>query len=248
MQPKLSYTIWPLGDSAIQVSFGNTIDKKINQQVAALALYFKEHPFIGQIDIVPAYSNITFCFDVFRIRSFVRINGTVYDWVKAQLENGLHIIMEKNHEDFSAAEQIRVPVCYDDSLGNDLVLISKKLKTTRDELIRLHTSKTYFIYMLGFLPGFAYMGELDDALAYPRRAIPQKVKAGSIGIAGKQTGIYPLNSFGGWHILGHTTVKPFDIKNEDPCYFKTGQEVTFYSIDKDEYEDEIARSKKVLKK
>ena len=239
MEIKQHFTICPIGDTAIQVSFGNMIDRKINGQVSALSQYFKQHPFTGLVDIIPAYSNISFSFDVFAIRRSVKINTTVHDWVKDKIEAGLMAINIKALGNAEMTKPIKVPVCYDDSLGNDLAVISKKLKVPIEELINLHTSQSYFVYMLGFLPGFAYMGELDKALAYPRRATPQKVKAGSIGIAGRQTGIYPLNSFGGWHILGHTSLKPFDIQREEPCYFKTGQEVVFFSIGKEEYQEQV---------
>ena len=112
-----------------------------------------------------------------------------------------------------------------------------KNKISVEEIIHLHASTTYRVYMLGFLPGFAYMGMVDEKIATPRKQFPAPVEAGSIGIAGRQTGIYPLNSPGGWQIIGRTPLKLFDKEKNDPTLFKTGDTVQFYSITKDEFEN-----------
>ncbi|HET9823979.1 MAG TPA: carboxyltransferase domain-containing protein, partial [Chitinophagaceae bacterium] len=111
-----------------------------------------------------------------------------------------------------------------------------------EDIIRLHISRQYRVYMLGFLPGFAYMAEVEDSIAVPRKPQPQPILAGSVGIAGKQTGVYPLNSPGGWQIIGRTPLKMFEKDQATPCLLKAGDYVEFYSITKDEFEDHQSRS------
>ncbi len=132
-------------------------------------------------------------------------------------------------------ETISVPVCYDLQLGNDLSIMSELHKLSPDEIISHHQSITYHVFMLGFLPGFAYMGEVDERIATPRKAKPVPTKAGAVGIAGRQTGIYPLNSPGGWHIVGYTPVKMFDAVKETPAFLQPGNLVKFESIGLEEY-------------
>ncbi len=108
---------------------------------------------------------------------------------------------------------------------------------SKEELITLHTQKIYNVFMIGFLPGFAYMGEVDERIAMPRKQQPNIVAAGSVGIAGKQTGIYPLISPGGWHVIGRTPLKLFDAKREEPILLRAEDTIQFYSISKAEYEN-----------
>jgi len=127
---------------------------------------------------------------------------------------------------------IEIPVCYDASLGIDLQNAVKASNCSIDELIQQHSEKIYTVYCLGFLPGFAYMGEVPHAIQLPRHPSPRsKVLAGSVGIAGKQTGIYPMNSPGGWQIIGRTPIKIFDPTSTSLTLFKVGDQVRFKPID-----------------
>ena len=146
-------------------------------------------------------------------------------------------LMEEDMEISSLpSRKIKIPVCYAEKYALDINEISKEKKLPVDEIIRLHTAKKYRVYMIGFLPGFAYMGEVDEQIAIPRKAQPRtKVEAGSVGIAGMQTGIYPLNSPGGWQIIGKTPVKLFNKEKDDPVLLQPGDEIEFYSITKDEF-------------
>jgi inhibitor of KinA len=130
---------------------------------------------------------------------------------------------------------IRIPVCYDPAFAPDMIRLSAAKKCTPEELIGLHTAATYKVYMLGFLPGFAYMGGTDERIAMPRKPQPVKVMAGSVGIAGRQTGIYPLDSPGGWHIIGRTPLRMFDPAAKKPVLLNTGDRVQFYTISKNEF-------------
>ncbi len=133
---------------------------------------------------------------------------------------------------------LHIPVCYSLKYGLDLPEISKHIKLPVDEIIRLHTAGKYKVYMLGFLPGFAYMGDVDERIAVPRKSEPRlSIEPGSLGIAGTQTGIYPLASPGGWQIIGRTPVKLFDKEKGDAVYFRAGDEVEFYTITEDEFDN-----------
>jgi inhibitor of KinA len=132
---------------------------------------------------------------------------------------------------------IKVPVCYAEKFATDIHYLAKQKGLSVEEVIQLHTSRTYRVFMLGFTPGFAYMGVVDDRLAIKRKPVPQPVLAGSVGIAGVQTGAYSLNSPGGWQIIGRTPFKLFDPKRENPVLFEPGDQVKFYSIAEDEFEN-----------
>ena len=141
------------------------------------------------------------------------------------------------------SRNIKIPVCYSAKYALDLQEISKQKNLATDEIVRLHTTKKYRVYMIGFLPGFAYMGEVDEAIAFPRKAQPRKiVEAGSVGIAGSQTGIYPLDSPGGWQIIGKTPIQIFNKEKADPVLLQPGDEIEFYSITEDEFTNYKNRS------
>ena len=137
---------------------------------------------------------------------------------------------------------IRIPVCYEREYGPDLDLLAGKKGLTRDEVIRLHTADAYRVYMIGFLPGFPYLGKVAPALEIPRKERPVPVVAGGVGIAGNQTGIYPLHSPGGWQIIGRTPLKLFDPSASVPVSIKVGDWVQFFPITQQEFRDFAARS------
>jgi inhibitor of KinA len=211
MEQLPAYKIFPLGDTGLVIDFGNIIDESINKLVHAVFYQLQKDPIQGMIEAVPAYSSLTIYYDVLLIRK--KIGGP------------------------GSGTLIRIPVCYDKEYGTDLDFIALLNQITIDEIVHQHTSAIYRVYMLGFLPGFAYMGLVDEKIAAPRKQFPAPVEAGSIGIAGRQTGIYPLRSPGGWQIVGRTPLNLFDKEKENPTLFKSGDTVQFYSITKDEFEN-----------
>jgi len=234
-----AYKIYPLGDTALTIDFGNTIDESINKLVLTVFYQLQANPVPGMIEAVPAYSSVTIYYDVLSIRKIINEQTNAYEWMSGKIKEYLskeNIMIE------SPGTIINVPVCYDKAHGPDLDLIASQNKISVEEIIRLHTSTTYRVYMLGFLPGFAYMGLVDEKISSPRKQQPASVEAGSVGIAGKQTGIYPLRSPGGWQIIGRTPIKLFDKEKADPVLFKSGDSVRFYSITKDEFEDIKSRN------
>ncbi len=225
-------TISPLGDSAILLNFENKIDETLNRKVLRLfhELQKKSFPFVK--DIVPAYSSLVIFYDLLIIKNKSPVNKTYLEIVTDQIKN---ILFEDIEISSLSSRKIKIPVCYSEKYALDINDISKEKKISVDEIIHLHTAKKYRVYMIGFLPGFAYMGEVDERIAMPRRAQPRTiVEAGSIGIAGRQTGIYPFDSPGGWQIIGKTPQKIFDKEKNDPVLLQLGDEIEFYSITEDE--------------
>lgn len=229
-----AYRIFPIGDGSLTVDFGNVIDEELNKWVIRLFNELKKDPLPGMIESVPAYSSLTIYYDLFQLRKLASGDKTVYEWLAARLEEKLKQPQTFNDEN---PQLVKVPVCYDMAFAPDLQHVAAVNKIATEEVIRLHYSKTYRVYMLGFLPGFTYMGEVDDRIAVPRKSGPQPVAAGSIGIAGKQTGIYPLASPGGWHIIGRTNLKLFNPGLENPTLLREGDLVQFIPISKDEFEN-----------
>jgi inhibitor of KinA len=231
------YTIFPLGDSALTIEFGNSIDENINKRLLQLFYQLKEANIPYVTDIIPAYSTLTICYDVFAVG---KTETTAFETVAKIIEN---VTSEKQNNSNPSARLIEVPVCYDAKFALDMDEIAKQKKLSKEEIIEIHTSGTYRVYMLGFLPGFAYMAEVDEQITMPRKAQPRlNIEAGSVGITGKQTGIYPLASPGGWQIIGRTPLQLFDKEAEKPVLFKPGDEVKFISITANEFENYQGRN------
>lgn len=232
-QPAFAYHIFPLGDSALTIDFGNRIDEVINQEVIKIFNDWKQQPPEGVTEIVPAYSSLTLYYDPAKI-SKPAPTITVFEWMKQQVHTRL---VEKILSGKTEHNIIRIPVCYQAGLAPDFLPMASSINLTAEQLISIHTEKIYKVYMLGFLPGFPYMGEVDERIVMPRKNQPVNVAAGSVGIAGRQTGIYPLNSPGGWQIIGRTPLKLFDRANDEPTLLNAGDNVQFYSINMDEYQE-----------
>ncbi len=223
----------PLGDSALVIEWGNTIDRSINKKVVAMADILNQQPFIGMIDMVPAYSSLTVIYDPVRIRSFYGNQVAVFKFIQQYI---LPLINKLGNTIKENRSIIEIPVCYELILANDLETMQSQLNLPVAEIIKYHSQNEYYVYMQGFLPGFAYMGEVDERIAIPRKNKPVQVIAGAVGIAGKQTGIYPVDSPGGWNILGYTPFKMFDANAKTPCRLMAGDTVLFKSIDLAEYQ------------
>lgn len=226
-------TISPLGDTALIINFGNKIDEILNSKVLHLYDELKKHalPFIK--DIVPAYSSLVIFYDLLILENKKSVNRSYMEIVLAYLKK---ILAEDIKISVLSSRKIKIPVCYSEKYALDIKDISKERKLSPQQIISLHTAKKYRVYMIGFLPGFAYMGEVDEQIAMPRKAQPRThVEAGSVGIAGRQTGIYPLDSPGGWQIIGKTPLKLFNKEKDEPVLLQPGDEIEFYSITEDEF-------------
>lgn len=234
MNPSVSYSIFPLGDAALTIELGNVIDEKINAEVLQLFNFLKTLCLPYVVDIVPAYSSVT----VFYNAIYVLQKGCTTTAFEAVANELTTKIAEKATIPQPQERVLRVPVCYAPAFAPDIQEVAAQTKLSIQEVIQLHTAPTYRVYMIGFLPGFAYMGKVNERIAVPRKAQPRTViEAGSVGIAGGQTGIYPLPSPGGWQIIGKTPVHLFNKVAAHPVFFRAGDSVIFYSITEDEFKN-----------
>lgn len=216
--------IFPLGDSALTVEFGTTISPDHNRKAIALAEHFHQNPFDGFIEAVPAYASTTIFYDCVEVRRSSR-STNAFEAVRINVENSTNEISE-----ISSVEDrvVEIPVLFDLEGEFDLVEVAARAGLEAAEVIEIFTAAAYRVYMLGFLPGFTYMGEVDERIATPRKETPRKlVPAGSVGIAGRQTGIYSLDSPGGWQIIGRTDVPLFTPAAERPTLLQAGDTVKF---------------------
>lgn len=221
------HTIFPLGDSAATIDFGNVINEELNKKVIAMQSWLIDHPFSGIRDLIVSYSSLTIIYDPERIRASQVLNATVFTYVQQKLEEALTMSVVRDR----GKNIKRIPVCYDPSFGYDLDSIAAEKQISVEEVIRLHAAEVYRVYMIGFLPGFPYMATVDDRISVPRKPKPRTfVKSGSVGLAGKQTGIYSLDSPGGWQIIGRIPMKLFDKTKPNALIIKAGDYVQFYPI------------------
>jgi inhibitor of KinA len=208
--------IVPLGDSALLVQLGDEIDIQINQRVHALAALIDHFPIEGIIESVPAYGTLLVHYDPL-VLTYSKANQLI----RSKLE-------QVQDSKSATPRRIEVPVKYGGEYGPDLETVAAYHKLQVEDVIRIHTEHTYTVYMMGFTPGFPYMGKLDDAIVTPRLDVPRtNVPQGSVAIAGSQTGIYPLTSPGGWRLIGHTSLQLFNPQSESPFLFSPGDEVKF---------------------
>lgn len=214
------------GESALLVNFEQRIDLDINQAVLSLSNQLQALELPGYKYSIPGYCSLTIVFDpvVSTHEDFFEVIKSLDNSTKSNEQLNLHLI---------------IPVCYEPELALDVLELSETLQLSKEELIQKHTQQQYNIYMMGFLPGFAYMGKLDESLKTSRKAKPRmKVPAGSVAIAGLQTGIYPIDSPGGWNIIGKTPIPVFDTaQDDDPFLFSLGTQVRFRAISISEYRD-----------
>ena len=219
------YKIFPLSDSAITIDFGNVIDENINDIVMQLYQNCTKNAFVGMKEAMPAYASLTIFYDVFSVRR----NYTSYKSAFAFVEDFLiksysNIVKKENFE----KRIVEIPVVYD---GEDLSYVADYHQISEAQVIELHSSPIYRVYMMGFLPGFAYMGGLDALIATPRKSTPRtKVHAGSVGIAGNQTGIYPSESPGGWQLIGRTELQLYTPNVAEITLLKAGDLVKFIAL------------------
>lgn len=222
-----SIKIFPLGDNALTVSFGNKISPELNNPALKLAQFFEQNKFPGLIEIVPAYASVSVFYDVLIVRKTFPEFSSAHSAVKTFAENALQNLDEIPEKE---SRLVEIPVSFDKESALDLEFVAAANNITPKEVIKIFTADTYRVYMLGFLPGFAYMGEVDEKIAAPRKTSPRlKVPKGSVGIAGRQTGIYSLESPGGWQIIGKTDTELFTPEAETPTFLQAGDLVKFYA-------------------
>lgn len=212
------YSIAPLGDHSVIIEWKQEIDPAIHRRVMSVFYYLQSLQLPYILDLIPAYASLTVIYSSAEIPPVEELISNITTDIKI------------------SPRLLEIPVCYDASLGLDITAMALQKSLSVEDIIALHTQQVYTVYMLGFLPGFPYMGKVDERLVTPRLKKPRlKVPAGSVGIAGSQTGIYSMMSPGGWNIIGQTPLKMFNPDKELPCFCNPGDQVRFVPISLDDF-------------
>ena len=220
--------IVPLGDTALLLEIGETIDESTHRRVQTAWQALAAAPLPGVSELVPAYTTVTVFYNPARVVQAGAPAAGVADWLTEKVRERLKHPpkMEKNR-----GRTVEVPVCYGGEFGPDLGLVAKQAKLSPEEVIKRHSKADYLVYLIGFAPGFPYLGGLPKELATPRHAKPRMVvPPGSVGIAGNQTGIYPLGTPGGWNLIGRTPKRLFVPEEDPPSFLRAGDRVKFRAV------------------
>lgn len=215
-----------LNEQTIIYYFQNEINPDIFQQVQVVTDYIKQQAISAILEVIPSYRAIMLTVDI----------------TKDTPQNIVHQLqldtLDLNHTGTGQPKRIiNLPVCYGEDYGPDLEEVASVHNLTTEQVIELHTKEDYLIYLLGFMPGFPFLGGLNTQLHTPRRSEPRtQIPAGSVGIANSQTGLYPKASPGGWQIIGQTPIEVFDIERQPMCLYQPGNYIHFYSITQDEFQ------------
>ncbi len=227
MKTDNSILYYPLGDSAVVIELGQVISESIHHHINSIGSFLEEYSFDGFIEYVPAFATVTVFYDPLL---------TDYKTVETLLKEMLQEVEEE--EDRVAAITVDIPVLYGGNQGPDLSFVAKHAGVSEAEVIDIHTANKYLVYMIGFAPGFPYLGGMNEKIACPRKEIPAaNIMAGSVGIAGMQTGIYPIETPGGWQIIGQTPLKLFDANRNPPALIKAGNKLRFVAITEEEFDE-----------
>lgn len=212
------------GDTGFLVEFGAGIDPAVNAKVRTMARALEKDPQPGIREVIPTYRSLLFIYDP-EMTDPDRLFQVVQ-----------HLNDTRTAEDAAAFKVVKIPVCYGGDFGPDIAHVQKSAGLTEDQVIQIHTAPEYLIYMVGFTPGFPFLGGLDDRLFTPRLETPRMlVPKGSVGIANNQTGMYPIASPGGWQLIGRTPLNLFAPHRKNPFLYRAGDKIKFFPISPSEY-------------
>lgn len=218
-------TISPVGDRAISIDFGQVIDPTINRHIRQTIERIKELQLDGIIELVPTYCALLVEYD-----AMLYSYSEICNIIEPTLEEGM------TNTTNELVTVVEVPTVYGGEFGPDLSFVASHNHLSEDEVISIHSGTDYLVYMLGFIPGFTYLGGMDPRIATPRLSSPRTlIPAGSVGIAGAQTGTYPSDSPGGWQIIGRTPVTMYDMSKKQAALLSAGDYVRYVPIDEAEY-------------
>jgi inhibitor of KinA len=218
--------IIPLGDSAVIIQFGNQITLDIHCMVNACAARLDKEPFLGMVEIVPAFTTVTVYYDPLQL-SFKEVCSALEP-----------IVTDLEDIKVNTPRIVEIPVCYGGEFGPDLLFVGEHNGLTAEEVVQIHSSGEYLVYMIGFAPGFPYLGGMSERIRTPRRQVPRlSIPAGTVGIAGMQTGVYPIETPGGWQMIGRTPVSLFRPAHSTPSLLQSGDIVHFRPITPNEFQE-----------
>ena len=234
----IGHRIYPLNEQSLTIEFGQEINPAVNDLVMALHHALRKEPFRGFMESVPAYTTLTVYYDLFLItKEKGSRSASVRQFVVDQISEKLTLLATAAPSELPVLE---IPVCYDLSLAPDLPWVAEYCRLSIPEIIERHSREIYRVYMIGFIPGFPYMGMLPPELEVPRKLRPAlSVTAGSVALAGRQTGIYPFTIPGGWQVIGRTPIRLFDINQDPCCALSVGQPIQFVPIPLNVYHQKI---------
>lgn len=221
----------PLGDRAVVARFGDAIDLETHQKVTSLAAHLDSRPFPGMIEAVPAFTTVTAYYDPLQL---------YYEEAVEHLET---VVQQMSVVTPEESQVVEIPVRYGGEYGPDLSFVAEHNGLSPEEVIEIHSSADYLVYMIGFAPGFPYLGGMPERIAAPRRDTPRPaIPAGSVGIAGAQTGVYPMETPGGWQIIGRTPLRLFTPDRTPPSLLKAGDRVRFVPLTSEEFGGRVQNS------
>ncbi|TVX86829.1 5-oxoprolinase subunit PxpB [Paenibacillus agilis] len=233
-----------LGDRALLVDWGGGIERNTHEQIRAFCLQLERADISGIIELIPSYTTVTVVYDPMELRDPAtgaccyhrdgQLTSSPFELLKGIIE-GMHNSLDPKVETITA-NIVDIPVCYGGEFGPDLQEVAEHTGLSSQEVIKLHCGQSYLVYMVGFAPGFPYLGGMSERLSVPRRSSPRTaITPGSVGIGGSQTGVYPLATPGGWQLIGRTPRKLFRPHHAEPSLLKMGDIVRFYPIEPEQF-------------
>ncbi|KAA5543451.1 5-oxoprolinase subunit PxpB [Adhaeribacter rhizoryzae] len=229
--------ISPLGDAAIIVKFGENISPATHTWVKAFAKLLTTYSFPGFVELVPAYTTVTIFYNPWVSSEKGKYNP--YEQVTNAI---LNLLPQLKPAAETSSPIVKIPVCYGGNFGPDLAFVALHNNISPEEVIHIHTRNIYLVYMIGFAPGFPYLGGMDASIAAPRKKVPlTEIPAGSVGIGGLQTGIYSLPTPGGWQLIGRTPLNLFNPGQQPATLLQAGDRVQFFSVTPAEFNQRKAR-------
>lgn len=214
----------PSGDTGLVVQFGEAVDRDVNDRVLQLSASLRAAALPGLVETVPTFRSLLVHYDPLETTA-------------AELTRAIEALLDRRQDGEHRARLWRVPVCYEPRHAPDLAEVAERTGLKVEDIVTLHSETRYRIYMIGFVPGFPYLGDLPAPLVLPRRTDPRvRVPAGSVAIATSMTAIYPIESPGGWHLIGSTPIRLFDLRRPSPALFAPGDAVRFEPVAADAFE------------
>ncbi len=232
------WSFTPLGDTALVIHVGDKIDEVTRQRVLAVQRVLAAEPVLGMIELVPAYTTVSLFYDPVLVIRAGAPGDQIVEWLSARISERLRDGLDGDAAEMVTASGrlIEIPVCYSGEFGPDLERVASQSGLSPGQVIDRHSQVEYLVHLIGFAPGFTYLGGLPAELETPRLTVPRRaVPAGSVGIAGQQTGVYPLATPGGWNLIGRTPLRLFRPEEDPPVLLQAGDRVVFRAITSDEF-------------